>query len=116
MTISSDFKELFRTKSGCIYQCDKDLCFYVEFAGHLTPYKFACFLALKKLIDKIDLASMICNSENCCDMEIVNPCGSDRIYVLSLPQIIEFKELLAGGKAMLQLNSILKERLHVAMA
>jgi hypothetical protein len=32
--------------------------------------------------------------------------------VLTLPQIVAFKELLAGAKVMLELNSILHDRLR----
>ena len=112
VTASPQLKEIFRTAHGCVYQCDKKRCFSIDFAGYLTDFKFPCFLALKKLVDSIDLDEMVLNPDNAADIEIINPCGSDRCYVLTFSQMLEFKELLAGAKVMLQLNSILHERLY----
>jgi hypothetical protein len=109
---NSALKEVFSTTSGCVYQCDKSLCFMVDFAGYLTTYKVPCFFALKKLVDKIDLVSMALNPDSSSDVEIINPCGCERVYVLSLQQAAEFKELLSGARVMMELNSILVQRLH----
>lgn len=78
----------------------------------MTEYKIPCFFALKKLIDGIDLSAMALNADKASDIEIISPCGSERCYVLTLTELIEFKELLAGARVMLQLNSILHERLY----
>lgn len=105
-------KEIFRTENGCVYQCDRKGCFSVDFGGYMTEYKIPCFFALRKLIDSIDLDAMVLNPGKSSDIEIISPCGSERCYVLTLPQLLEFKELLAGARVMLQLNSILHERLY----
>jgi hypothetical protein len=112
MQISEQFKEIFRTQNGCVYQCDKKRCFAVDFSGYMTEYKIPCFFALKKLVDGIDLNAMALNAEKASDIEIISPCGSERCYVLTLTELLEFKELLAGARVMLQLNSILHERLY----
>lgn len=108
----SHLKEIFRTPNGCVYQCDNTRCFYIDFAGYITDFKFPCFIALKRMIDKIDLEAMAMNPSKSSDVEIISPCGSERCYVLTLPQLVEFKELLAGTQVMLQLNSIIHERLY----
>lgn len=110
--VAEKFREIYRTPNGCVFQCDQKRCFAVEFAGYLTEYKLPCFFSLKKLIDRIDLEEMALNPAKGSDIEIISPCGSERCYVLTLPQLIEFKELLAGARVMLQLNSILHERLY----
>ena len=107
-----NFKEIFRTENGCVYQCDKKRCFGVDFAGYMTEYKIPCFFALKKLVDSVDLEAMALNPCKSSDIEIISPCGSERCYVLTLPELLEFRELLAGARAMMQLNSILHERLY----
>lgn len=106
-----NFREIYRTPNGCVYQCDKKRCFGVDFGGYMTEYKLPCFFALKKLIDSIDLDTMAMNPGKSSDFEIISPCGSERCYVLTLPELLEFKELLSGTRVMLQLNSILHERL-----
>jgi hypothetical protein len=112
MSQKSDLKKVFSTDSGTVYQCDQSLCFWIDFGGHLTSFKVPCFFSLKKLVDKIDLNAMALNPSHSADVEIINPCGCERIFVLSLTQAVEFKELLSGAKVMLELNSILRQRLH----
>lgn len=112
MEIATHFKEIYSTANGCVYQCDKKRCFAVDFGGYLTEFKLPCFFALKKLVDSIDLESMALDPSKSSDVEIVSPCGCDRCYVLTLPQLLEFRELLSGTRVMLQLNSILHERLY----
>jgi hypothetical protein len=112
MQVAEHFREIYRTKNGRVYQCDHKRCFTVDFGGYITDFKFPCFLALKNLVDKIDLDAMALNPGKASDIEIISPCGSERCYVLTLPELIEFKELLAGARVMLQLNSILHERLY----
>lgn len=112
IAIESELKEIYGTAHGVVYQCDMKRCFVVDFGGYMTEFKLPCFFALKKLIDSIDLERMALNPSKSSDIEIVSPCGSDRCYVLTLPELIEFKELLSGTRVMLQLNSILHERLY----
>ena len=112
MQVAEQFKEIFRTPNGCVYQSDKKGCFGVDFGGYMTEFKIPCFFALKKMVDRIDLDAMALDPANASDIEIISPCGSERCYVLTLPELLEFKELLAGARVMLQLNSILHERLY----
>ena len=112
MEIATHFKEIYSTANGCVYQCDKKRCFAIDFGGYLTEFKLPCFFALKRLVDRIDLDAMALDSAMASDIEIISPCGSERCYVLTLSQLIEFRELLAGARVMLQLNSILHERLY----
>lgn len=78
----------------------------------MTEYKLPCFFALKKLVSKIDIDAMALNPSKCSDIEIISPCGSERCYVLTLSGVLEFRDLLSGACVMLQLNSILHERLY----
>lgn len=112
MQVIEHSKEIFRTENGCVYQCDRSRCFVVDFGGYSTWYKIPCFFALKKLVDSIDLEAKLLNPGKSADIEIISPCGSERCYVFTFSQLLEFKELLAGARVMLQLNSILHERLY----
>ncbi len=116
MRLSSSFRpalqEVFRTEAGCVYQSDLEHCLYVEFAHRTVKYKLKCFFRLKAAIDRVDLARMASDASRAADVEIINLCACENCYVLTLPQVIAFKELLAGAKVMLELNSILHERLH----
>ncbi len=111
----SQLKEIFNTRSGCVYQCDRKRSFFIDFAGSVTEFKFPCFVALKRLVDRIDIEAMALNPSKSSDIEVISPCGSERCYVLTLPELIEFQELLEGARVMLQLNSIIHERLYRAV-
>lgn len=112
MQDKAELKEVYSTPSGCVYQCDKQFCFYIEFGGQVSRFNLPCFFSLKRLVDSIDLDSMILNPEKSADVEIINPCGSERIFVLTVREAIEFKDLMSGTRVMLELNSIIRERLH----
>jgi hypothetical protein len=68
-------------------------------------------MRLKQLVDQIDLEAMVNNPNKAADLEIIAPCSCERYYTLTLPEIIRFKSLLQGAKVMLELNSIIHERL-----
>lgn len=108
----SALQEVFRTEAGCVYQSDLENCLYVEFAGRTVKYKVKCFFRLKAAVDRVDLAQMASRTDRASDVEIISLCACENCYVLTLPQIIAFKELLAGARVMLELNSILHERLR----
>ncbi len=104
--------EIFSTSFGSVFQCDNEQRFYVEFTGVRTGFKVQGFLKLKKQIDNIDVEAMLQNPCRAADFAMINLPGYDRFFVLSLSDIIRLKELLAGATVMLELNSILHERLH----
>jgi hypothetical protein len=105
-------EEVFRTENGCIYQSDAENCYYVAFADKTVKFKLKCLFRLKAILDKIDLARMASDVRRAADVEIISLCACEHCYVLTLPQIIAFRELLDGAKVMLELNSIIHERLR----
>jgi hypothetical protein len=104
--------EIFRTGHGAVYQCNRQNCFVVEFAGGASPFKVHDFLALKKHLDAIDIQEMAQNTSRVADVAIVMPPRSERCFVLTLTDVLCFRELLQGARTMLQLNSLMHECLH----
>ncbi|MFN6943417.1 MAG: hypothetical protein ACK4ND_00610 [Cytophagaceae bacterium] len=111
MTVKEEIVELFSTANGIVYQSNKSNRLVVEFNGDSTSFTIPCFFCLKKMVDSIDLEAMVSDPSPSADFEIIAPCGSDRCYVLSVQGVLDFRELLAGARAMLELNSIIYERL-----
>ncbi|MEJ8756142.1 hypothetical protein WG947_03980 [Pontibacter sp. H259] len=107
--ISAEMQEIFATEAGAVYQCDKRNRLLVDFAGSLVVLKVETFLRLKKAVESIDLSNMAVNTERCSDYELITVCGCDKLYVLTLPQIYSFRELLGGARFALELNSMLHE-------
>lgn len=106
-----NFIEVFTTKQGAIYQCDSENCWYIDFAGKLARFDYRCLLRLNKAINSVDIEKRLMDAQSP-DMEIIFICACDDTYVLTLTQIIAFKELLQGTFVMLDLNHIIYNRLY----
>jgi hypothetical protein len=109
---SISFTEVFSTTYGTIYQCDKENCWYIDFAGKLARFDYRNLLKLKKAVYKINIEDLLLNSEKAPDIEIIFICACDHCYVLSLTEIIALKSLLQGTFVMLDLNHIIQDRLN----
>lgn len=116
MQIATELSEIYTTSAGAVYQCDHRHRLLVCFAGEAAVLKVDAFLRLKKAIDCIDLEVMAANPERSCDFEIITVCGCERCYVLTLTELYAFKELLAGAKFNMELNSMLFQYLHLQAA
>jgi len=103
--------EVFSTPSGSAYQSDTERALYIEFAGKVACYDVRCLQRLKKAIFRIDLEAMATDTSRT-DIEIITLCACEHCYVLTLKEILAFRELLEGTFVMLELNSIIQERLH----
>jgi hypothetical protein len=104
--------EIFRTQKGAVYQSDRERCLWLEFRGQKEAYKIKDFKKLKQQIEKINLAEMASNAGLAFDLEIIYPPAQEHCWVLTLCEIVQIKALLEGAWVMLELNSILNERLY----
>ncbi|MDQ3292374.1 MAG: hypothetical protein M3Q05_13885 [Bacteroidota bacterium] len=107
--------EIFRTAQGAVYQCNRRNCYWIEFAGGISPFSFQDFKFLKKQLEAINLTEMAQNPDRTADVVILMPHRSERCFVLTLSDVLNFRELLQGAKVMIELNSLIYESLH-AMA
>lgn len=104
--------EVYSTMNGKIFQDNRHLRFVLEWQGEKSVIKLPCFFGLKRSLEAINIEKMLCSPSACHDVEIIAPCGCDRCFVLTVPEIIEFRNLLSGARVMMELNSIIYERLH----
>jgi len=116
MKTASPLTEIFTSEAGSVHQCDNRNRLVIHFAGQPTMLKVETFLRLKRVVDNIDLGGMAASTARAADVELVSVCGCDRCYVLTLPELYAFKELLGGAKFALALNSMLHECLSTALA
>ncbi|MDJ1500544.1 hypothetical protein [Xanthocytophaga agilis] len=110
--ITESYQEVFRTKSGCIYQSDIEKSLLVEFANKIARFDIRCLQRLKSAVFSINLAEMATDTSRTTDVEIISLCACEHCYVLTLGEIINFRELLAGAFVMFELNSIIQERIY----
>ena len=116
MQTATPLAEIFTSKEGTVYQCDRRNRVLVHFAGQLTVLKIDAFLRLKRAVDSIDLEEMAASTARSSDFELISVCGCDRCYVLTLPELCTFKELLGQAKFAMSLNSMLHECLYTELA
>ena len=109
---TSSYREVFRTAAGCVSQSDTEKLLLVEFAGKQARYDIRCFLRLKKAIFRIDLEKMATDTTRGSEVEIIRLCACEHCYVLTLSEILAFRELLEGTFVMFELNSIIQERIY----
>lgn len=101
--------EVFSTTKGSIYQCDTTNSFIIEFAGTTARFNVKQFIDFKKVISQINLQVMLERIEKEFDLELIYLPQTDKLYTLNVCEAYHLQELLAGAKAMLELNSILHE-------
>ncbi|WP_276499210.1 hypothetical protein [Pontibacter litorisediminis] len=109
MHTATQLPDIYTSEAGAVYQCDRHNRLLLRFAGELTVLKLDAFLRLKQAVDSIDLDAMASSPDRSSDFGIVTVCGCDRCFVLTLTELHDLKELLAGAKFVLELNRMLHE-------
>ena len=104
--------EVHKTDAGVVSQCNNKNCLWLNFAGESVSYRIDQFFTLKKIVDNVNINDMINSTEKAADLAIIAPVFSSKIYILNLLELLALKELLSGAKVMLELNSIIYERLY----
>lgn len=104
--------EVYSSINGKVFQDNQRFHYVLEWQGERSTFKAPCFFGFKRRLDGIDVEEMLSSPSACHDVEIVAPCGCDRCFVLTIPEILELRSLLSGARVMMELNSILYERLY----
>lgn len=105
-------EEVYKTTEGAVYQCSRKNCYWLEFQQTTTAFKVSDFFLFKKCIDSLDIAGMLADSSRTADFEIIMPHRTERCYILSVSDILNLREILAGAKFMIELNSEVKSILR----
>ena len=104
--------ELYRTKQGVIYQDNKRFGYLFDWKGETVFLKLPWYYSLKRQIEALDLEAFMLARH---DFEVLTACGCSRVFLLTAAEALEVKELFAGAKAMIELNSIVHECLSRRM-
>lgn len=111
-TKPTSIQSLFSTKQGRSWQDCGSYQVVIEWQGEATAYKFPWFASLIRLVEAVDVEAMLESASP--DLEILCPCGTSKVYILSVQEVIEFKELLYGTRFAISLNSMLHSQLYRA--
>lgn len=100
---------IFKTDNAILHQCDDTESFILTFFGNEITFRFCELIAFKTKIQKVDILGLL-NSETP-DIEILHLHHCDRFFAFSIHQILEIRELLSGAFVMLELNSIIHQKI-----
>lgn len=104
------------SKNGSILQIDAENCYVLNYKGNEYKLSVCAFIALKSRIDRTDIVDILLDDCRKNSLEIIPICNNARLLVLTLDELLEIKELLAGTLVMIELNSILHQRIHRVLA
>lgn len=104
--------ELYANEKGITYQCDQTARIVVVFGGSIIAFKINDFLVFKRKVEGVDLHAMIFNTSDEYDFEIIEAPTANLSFKLTLCDLVHLRDLLAGTQFMLDLNSLLHERIY----
>ena len=100
---------VFETNQASLYQCDSSELYTLRFNSEIVTFRVCQLIAFKRKIQKIDLSQMF--ADDTADIEIVHMPHCDRLFALTIHDVLHLKELFAGAFAMLELNSVIHKEL-----
>jgi len=102
--------EIFKIKSASITQCSQSDSFILTFDREEISFKLCDLYAFRKKITGIDMMQLLDVSSP--DIELVHLPHCDRFLLLSIREILQFRELLNGTFNILALNSAIQKILR----
>ncbi len=103
-------EEIFKTKSAAISQCELTDSFLLSYDQEEIIFKLCDLFSFRKQIMAFDIVKLL--DSHSPDVEIVHLPHCDRFLVLSIIEILEFRELLNGTFNTLALNSAVQKILR----
>lgn len=103
-------EEVFSTPHARIFQCDASESFHLHFEQESIEFKLCDLYAFRNKIRQLDIVALLDSQSP--DIEIIHLPHCDRFLVLSIREILEFRELLNGTFHILALNSAIQRILR----
>lgn len=106
------WEEIFLNEKGGIYQCSAQRKIVFVFQDKVEYLRINDFFSLQKMIAKIDVEKMLLDTSFASEIEILSPVFFQHFFILSITDILALQDLLEGAMVMLELQTILYERLY----
>ena len=100
---------LFQTSNASISQCDAQGKYILSFANDQIVFRACELISFRRKIQHIDLTQLL--DSDTPDVEIISMPHCDRLFVFSIYEILELRDLFAGTFAMLELNSVIHKEI-----
>ncbi|MFY0652635.1 MAG: hypothetical protein JXQ96_11405 [Cyclobacteriaceae bacterium] len=108
---NSNYTEIYATQHCASYQCDKLNVYYMDLFGDQIKFNACSLISLNQKIKSINLETLLLDP-NGADFEVINLSCIDRLFIFSIEQLIELRDLLEGTFAMIMLNSEIHSRIR----
>ena len=103
-------EEIFKTRSASIVQCELTDSFLLKSDQGEIAFKLCDLFAFRKKIMSLDIVELL--ESDAPDTEIIHLPHCDRFLILSVLEILQFRELLNGTFDILALNSSIQKILR----
>ena len=109
MKVCKEEEIVYQTSNASLTQSDIEEKYRLRFFAQEIILRPCELISLRRKIQAVDIVNLL--SHNTPDVEVIPLISCDRIFVFTIHEILELKEVLDGTFAMLELNSIVKRRL-----
>lgn len=100
---------VFATSNIGIYQNDSRASFILQLPKEEVELKLCAMLSFRRKIQSIDLAEMFMPAHP--GVEIIAMPQLERIFVFDVREVLELRDLFSGAMTMLELNSMIHQKL-----
>ncbi|MEQ9216625.1 MAG: hypothetical protein RLO17_01195 [Cyclobacteriaceae bacterium] len=100
---------LFQTSNASVSQCDAQGKYILTFAEDQIVFRACELISFRRKIQKIDITQLLASDTP--DVEIISMPHCDRLFVFTIQEILELRDLFAGTFAMLELNSLIHKEI-----
>ncbi|MCR9252628.1 MAG: hypothetical protein NXI20_19565 [bacterium] len=105
ITATSTEHLVYKTRNASLSQSDSTNSYILRFFNDELEFRACEFISFKRKIQQLDLPQLL--STEAPDVEVLYLPHCDRLMVLSIHEILELREVLAGAFTMLELNSVI---------
>lgn len=106
------WEEIFVNEQGSIYQCSSQRKIVFVFQDKVEYLRINDFFRLQKLVATIDVEKMLLATSLSSEIEILSPIFFEHFFILSIVDVLALQDLLEGAIVMLELQTIIYERLY----
>ncbi len=96
---------VYQQERMALYQCDRTESLVLTIAEEEICFRVCELIAFRRRVQQINVVDLLASDTP--DIEVVNLLHCDRLFVFSIHEVLQLKELLAGSFVMLELNSII---------
>lgn len=107
--VGSCLELVYETSNASIHQCDLSEKYELKFFDQALTLRPCELLTFKRKILAIDVVELLTQTK--ADVELVRMPSCDRLFVFSIQEVLELRDLIDGAFTMLELNSLIHRQL-----